>query len=359
MKAFYFAFIKGCEVRLLAIDQIEEGMILAEDILSSEGSIYLGAGVVLKPRHRILLENLQVMFVYIQDASTPIALETSPKQVRRTKAFKKTLESFKTVYSQVSLGNKIVVDELHDAVGPLIEDILDDNDILGSLRKIEIADEYTFKHSINVSLIASMIGKWLKFDIDQLKELSIAALLHDLGKSRVPNLILNKPAKLSIEEFEVIKTHALLSYATLVESGVTSEAILRGVLEHHEKMDGTGYPNGLKAQDIHIYARIIAIADVFDAMTSDRCYHHKLSPFIVADEMLRASYNHLDIEITSVFIQNIAHFFVGNEVELSSGAIGEIILLNPYAITRPLIKLPLDYIDLAKRYDLDITKILK
>lgn len=345
-------------MKLLAVEQIEDGMILAEDILSSEGSIYLGAGVILKPRHRKLLENLQVMFIYIQDPLAPIAVITSPKVVRRKQAFKKTLESFKNVYSQVSLGKKIVVDELRDAVGPLVEDILDDNDILGSLRKIEIADEYTFKHSINVSLIASMIGKWLKFDSHRLKELSIAALLHDLGKSRVPNIILNKPAKLSVEEFEVMKTHALLSYAILAESGVSSESILRGVQEHHEKMDGSGYPNGLKAHDIHIFARIIAIADVFDAMTSDRCYHSKLSPFIVADEMLRASTNHLDIEIVSVFIKNIAHFFVGNEVELSSGAVGEIILLNPYAITRPLIKLPLDYIDLAKRYDLDITKII-
>lgn len=384
----------------IAIDQIESGMLLAEDVLGPDGTIYLSAGAALKERHKILLENMGVYMVAVKEvhtlafnkpsaqkpesvaaptpttiasaapsASTAPATSGTKKSVgwrpetavilKRNRMYKQTLESFKSIYKDVSFGKPIAFESVKATVTPLIEEITSGNDILANLRMIQIADDYTYRHAIHVSLLSTMIGKWMGLGVDQLADLAIAGLLHDLGKCQIPPMILNKPARLSADEFEIMKSHALLSYAILQENGQTNEAILRGVVEHHEKMDGSGYPQGLKAQEIHLFARIIAVADVFDAMTSDRCYRASVSPFTVADEMLRAASTHLDVEVVSVFLQNVSRFFVGNEVELNTGHIGSVVMVNPYAVSRPLIKTESDFLDLAKHYDLYITRVIK
>ncbi|MCK8061282.1 MULTISPECIES: HD-GYP domain-containing protein [unclassified Fusibacter] len=347
-------------MNLIAIDQIVEGMTLAEDIINEEGVIYLNTGTELKGRHIRLLENLNVTFVYVvvDKPSSEAGIDLPVKAVKSfNKEFKHTLETFKNIYTKVRFGSRIAIDEVKKSLEPLVEGILNDNDILGSLRSIEINDEYTFKHSINVSLISSMIGKWMGYDEEKLKLLSVAGLLHDLGKCKVPSEILNKPSRLEDNEFEIMKTHALLGFSILTESGNDNLDILKGILQHHERIDGNGYPNGLRGDAIHEFARIIAVADIFDAMTTDRCYRAKLSAFEVAEELSRLSYDHLDVKIVTLFIQNISKFFVGNRVLLNTGDIGEVIMVNPFAITRPLIKLTSDFIDLSKDYRLQIVEV--
>jgi HD-GYP domain-containing protein (c-di-GMP phosphodiesterase class II) len=354
-------------MKLIAVDQIEEGMILAEDVLSDEGSVYLNAGIVLKSRHKVLLDNLQIMFVYVHEPKinprVDLLIETQkhkvhPQDKALQQSFKKTIEAYKKVYASVTLGNTLVLNEVKSELEPLVSKVLENNDLLGTIRKIEIFDDYTYRHSLNVSMMVAMVGKWLNLPENEVYELSIAGLLHDIGKCKVPSMILNKPSKLNAEEFEIMKTHALLSYSIISESQPINENILRGVLEHHERVDGSGYPYGLTKDKIHLYARIIAVADMFDAMTSDRVYRGKLSPYTVADELLRAAYSHLDIEIVSIFVQNISRFFVGNEVELNTGEIGEVVLINKTAVTRPLIRLSHGFVDLSARYDLEISKVL-
>lgn len=375
----------------IAIDQIESGMLLAEDVIGPDGTVYLSAGTTLKARHKVLLENMGISTVAIKEVhsvdirsaleptETPVAPTSStPPPVsppvkssavgwrpdtavvlKRNRMYKQTLESFKSIYKDVSFGKPVAFETVKAAITPLIDEITQGNDILSSLRMIQIADDYTYRHAIHVSLLSTMLGKWMGLDSVDLSDLAIAGLLHDLGKCKIPPLILNKPARLSGDEFEIMKSHVLLSYAILQESGQTNQAILRGVLEHHEKIDGTGYPNGLKAGEIHLFAKIIAVADVFDAMTSDRCYRASVSPFTVAEEMMRAASTHLDVEVVSIFLQNISRFFVGNDVELSNGAVGSVVMVNPYSVSRPLVKLQHDFVDLSKHYDLYITRVLK
>lgn len=345
-------------MKLISTDQISKGMVLAEDIVNDDGVIYLNTGIHLDQRHIRLLENLKVDYLYIVDEKEVDAIPTKAKKTH-TQAFKKTLESFKSVYTNVRLGKQVVIHEVRDALDPLVDGILNNNDILGSLRNIEVNDEYTFKHSINVSLIASMLGKWIGMDKDMLTKLSVAGLLHDLGKCKIPHEILNKPGRLDSQEFEIMKTHSMFSYELLKASGQVDEAILKGIRGHHERIDGNGYPDRLKGDQIHLFAKIIAVADVFDAMTSDRCYQAKKSAFQVAEQMTRLGSDHLDITLVSVFLKNIAAFFVGNEVKLSNGIIGEIILINQFAVTRPLIRHQESFLDLSRRYDLDIIEVLK
>lgn len=347
-------------MKLISIEHLKPGMILSEDILNENGVVYLNTGTEIKERHIHLLINLGVNFVYVQSElqsdDTPHPLY---KEKDYTQEFKQTLESFKNLYTNVRLGKKVVIDEVKDSLEPLVSGILNNNNILGSLRRIEVNDEYTFKHSINVSLLSSMIGKWLGYSHRDLMDLSIASLLHDLGKCKIPSEVLNKPAKLNPAEFEIMKDHSYLGYQILAESGQLSQDALYGVLCHHERMDGSGYPNGLAGYKIHEYARIIGIADIFDAMTSNRVYKSKISPFIVAEELLRESCNHIDVSITSLFLNNIAQFYVGNVVRLNTGDIGEVILVSKYNVTRPLIKVESRYFDLSKHYEYEIVEVIR
>ena len=385
-------------MKRIAIDHIEPGMLLAEDVFGPDGTVYLSEGTVLKERHRALLENLGIYSIEIKEVhpvSFTIGKEPEPKLapavsklppagigaantvsgtsskrsvawqpntgqiLKRNRVYKQTLESFKSIYHDVSFGKPVKFEAVKATLTPLLEEITTENNILANLRMIEIADDYTYRHAIQVALLATMIGKWMSLPESSLADLAVAGLLHDLGKCQVPLSILNKPSRLSTDEFEIMKTHVLLSYAILQESGQENQDILRGVLEHHERMDGSGYPNRIQGNAIHLYARIIAVADVFDAMTSNRCYQQGVSPFTVAEEMLRISSHHLDVEIVSLFLQNISRFFVGNRVELSNGEYGSVVMLNPSSLARPLIRLEEDFIDLAKRFDIYISRVLK
>lgn len=347
-------------MKLIAIDHLQPGMILSEDILNENGVIYLGVGTEIKERHIHLLVNLGVAFVYIQ---TPRDIVESQPVVARehdyTKEFKHTLGTFKNLYTNVKLGKKIIVEEMKDSLEPLVSGILNNNDILGNLRRIEVNDEYTFRHSINVSLISSMIGKWLGYSPSDLMDLSVAGLLHDLGKCKIPNEILNKPARLNPVEFEVMKGHSYMGYQLLAESEELPQSVLYGILSHHERMDGSGYPNGTSGYNIHEFARIVAISDMFDAMTSNRVYKSKVSPFFVAEEILRESHQHLDVNITSLFLKNIAQFYVGNVVRLNTGDIGEVVLVNQFNVTRPLVKVDALYYDLSKHYEYEIIEVIR
>ncbi len=347
-------------MKLISTENLKPGMFLSEDILNENGVVYLNMGTEIKERHIHLLINLGVSFVYVQsETEDHEPFNNFLKDRDYSREFKHTLESFKSLYTNVRLGKKIVIDEVKDSLEPLVSGILNNNDILGSLRRIEINDEYTFKHSINVSLLSSMIGKWLGYSPKDLMDLSLASLLHDLGKCKIPTEILNKPSKLNAVEYEAIKEHSALGFQILSESGQLSQDALHGVLSHHERMDGSGYPNGIEGYKIHEYARIIGIADMFDAMTSNRVYKSKISPFLVAEEMLRESYSHIDVNITSLFLNNISQFYVGNVVRLNTGDIGEVVLVSKYNMTRPLIKVESKYFDLSKHYEYEIVEVIR
>ncbi len=348
-------------MKLISVDHLQDGMILAENLYNSDGVVYLNEGSELRKRQKILLKNLGIFYLYIEEenfSDVPEENSEKHKKVILNKEFKGTLSAFKSVYTAVYLGQEPVVEEVRKQLAPMISTVLTDNDILGNLRSIEVVDEYIFKHSVNVSLLAAILAKWLGYSEQQVLEVSTAGLLHDVGMANIPKDILNKPGLLEDDEFEIVKSHVQTGYDLLKKSSGISEDILNGVLHHHEKMDGSGYPNGIKGEQIHPYGRILAIADVFDAMTNDRVYSNKASAFEVADVMMTMCPDHLDIEMVQVFIKNISRFFIGNKVELNTGFIGEVIMINPYHVTRPLLKNQSDFLDLSKDYNLRIIDIL-
>ena len=179
--------------------------------------------------------------------------------------------------------------------------------------------EYSFRHTVNVAVLSGLIAKWMDLKDQEIQDIVLAGLLHDLGKSIIPRDILLKPDSLSNEEMEFIKRHPVAGY-NLVQHEGYSPAVLLGISQHHERMDGSGYPNGLLAKDISLVPRIVAIADVYDAMTSNKAYRQAETPFTVIEELFREMFNKLDPHICSVFLRNVKGRMVGKKVRLSDGS---------------------------------------
>ena len=220
--------------------------------------------------------------------------------------------------------------------GELVKAITGNKAVAIDINLIKVSDEYTFKHSVDVATMAMVIGQNYGLTQDELRELGIAGLLHDLGKSQIPLEVLNKPGKLDDKEFELMKQHSLFGFKILKEKNQFNEAILKGVLQHHEKMNGKGYPLGTKDEGIHKYARIIAVADVYDALVTERPYK-KAFQKREAVEMILAMTQDLDMQAMVSFLNCVILYPVDSIVTLSSGEPAKVVKNRPENCLRPTV----------------------
>jgi HD-GYP domain-containing protein (c-di-GMP phosphodiesterase class II) len=239
----------------------------------------------------------------------------------------------------------------------MLPDMLRNNDVLMRLNQLKLADDYTFEHSLRVIILAAMIGKWMNYSQDQLEELAFAGLLFDIGKVKVPAEILNYPGKLTDHAFELVKNHAQWGYQTLLKTAGISQHVKYATLQHHERMDGSGYPLRLKSDQISSYAKIIMVCDVFDAMTHDRVYHKKVSPFKASDYLAMHSGTLFDTEVVITLLTNLASFYLGKKCRLTSGEEGRIIFIDINYPTRPIVQVENRFVDLSKQRHLQIVEI--
>lgn len=192
-------------------------------------------------------------------------------------------------------------------VNKFVETIFSDTHAIESLIKITAYDYYTHTHSINVCVYALSLGSYLKLKAEVLEELGMSALLHDLGKSKVDRSITNKNGRLTFDEYEQMKRHPLYGHAIALKLGISDRRVLDGIRHHHEKLDGSGYPDGLAGERITLFARIIAVCDVFDALSTKRSYKDRLSSYDALHLMKETMKNHLDMEIVDDFIKMQRH----------------------------------------------------
>jgi HD-GYP domain-containing protein (c-di-GMP phosphodiesterase class II) len=189
--------------------------------------------------------------------------------------------------------------------------------------------------------------------------LVLAGLLHDIGKARIPEAIVKKHGKLEPEEYEFMKKHPTLGYNIVKDIPDIKDEIKEAILMHHERKDGTGYPQRVKGDEIGLYAKIISIADVYDAMTSERVYKKRITPFDTFREFESEGYQSFDTKIMLTFLSNIAAYYLGSRVRLDTGETGEIVYLPPQHISRPVIKVGKDrYVDMYRESDRRIVEML-
>lgn len=349
-------------MKLVAITDIVDGMTLEKDVINDAGITFLSKGTVLNRTHVHALEKLGFDFVYIQYEEIGLNKVTDKKLIfieKLNRDFENSIKVYKNLYMNARLGRKLEIDDAKDSISTILKEISSSNDIMNTMRKIIVDDIYTYRHSINVAIYSAMIAKWLKFSEEDMVEVALGGLLHDIGKSKISMSIINKPASLSINEFNEIKLHTDFGRDILKNDSKVSKKIVDAVHHHHESLDGKGYPNGLSGDEIGLYARIVAIADTYDALLSDRVYRKKVSPYKALDILKDESFTRLDPEICTIFIKNISDFYVGNVVKLSNGRLGEVILVNKHNVNRPFIKMSNSYIDLSTDYSLDIIDVIE
>lgn len=218
---------------------------------------------------------------------------------------------------------------------------LESNDIsliLQSISSIRKVDEYLHTHSLNVAFLNGLMGKWLKYDKARQDDLVKIGLLHDIGKLRIPPEILNKPGRLTKEEFEEIKTHPYYSFEILVKSGNVNKEILQGVIQHHEKLNGTGYPYGIGVEKITEYAKITSISDIYDAMVAKRVYKDAHSPFEILENFAKEGYSELDIKYVKLFINCMIEELKGKLVVLSDGSVAKVLIVKAMDLKYPIVE---------------------
>ena len=244
-------------------------------------------------------------------------------------------------------------------VGQYILPLIEDHSVTDHLQMIPHDEDYLYHHSVDVGIIAGCLSLWTGGTYHEIEDTILGALLHDVGKALIPLKVLNKPGTLTAEEMNLVRFHPVRGYKFLKEYGDLSRTVLLCVLQHHERIDGTGYPLGVQGDKIHPFAKIISVADVFDAMTSQRSYARRATPYEAVDIMKREMAGKLDQRVCEEFLNKLSQRFVGDVVQLSNGQRGEVVFLNPADCTRPIVRMRDGaFLDLNSTRDVSISKIL-
>lgn len=346
------------KVMNFTLDRLKSGMITYEDIYNSTGAVILYRGTVLEERHieKIGLNRVEKVKIVISDKG--ISSDDNENKIRsivdqkKLKEFRekytKKVDQVTYVIKEIGRGAYVNIQEINQISRHIIKEFDTVGDVINYLHLVRPLDDYTYSHSLNVSLMSIIIAKWLGLKDEEIDEIACAGLLHDIGKTKIPESLLSKPGKLTIDEFEEIKRHTVLGYLMLKDIKDATGNIQYSVLMHHEKIDGSGYPLGALDDEIPLFPKIIAIADIYDAMTSNRSYRSKMCPFEVIKNFEMQTFGKLDTRVLTVFLKNIANSYLGDFVELNTGEICEVVFINPSQVWQPIVKFGDEFIDLSR-----------
>lgn len=342
------------------------GMVTATDVFNYTDQLIIPANTVLDDNLISRMEYYSIQRVRVKEdvAKAPEQNSYSERIVNSPgfKEFKKNFtENANTLQSSIqeALDSDAPLDEsaLLNQATTLVNPDATSIEIFDMIHNMRSYDDSTYAHCINVSLICRIMAKWLKFDKEDTDVLTLCGLLHDIGKLSIPDEIVKKPGKLTEEEFDIIKTHTIRGYEALQKQDL-DKRILNSALMHHERCDGSGYPNGLRGHQIDEFAKIVAIADVYDAMTAARVYRGPQCPFKVISIFEDEGLQKYDPHYILTFLERIVSSYMNNNVRLSDGRIGEVIMINSGKLSRPIVRIGNDYVDLSKETSLFIDDLV-
>lgn len=355
---------------------LRPGMIVAESVYTYNGRLIIQENTELTPDIISKLKHYAIKTVYILVNDSPEKTENTNnndnynqkptyfERIEQSEDFKKFHSQFdscltgfkKTLNDMIIKSGDGLVDEMISEIESILERSRNPLHLLEMMQCMRGYNDLTYAHSINVALICNVIGTWMNLSHDDIETLVIAGMLHDIGKLRIPPEIIQKPSKLTDNEYAIIKKHPEYGYEILSTKNLSSKIKL-AALQHHERYDGKGYPNGLKGNEIDLFSGIVAIADVYDAMTADRVYRKGICPFPVLEHM------ELQKELYEPgalykFIERTVEAYINTEVKLSNGDVGRVVLLNKNFLSRPIVISDTKTYDLSKDFHLHIDTLL-
>ena len=358
-------------IKKILISQAVPGMVVAADVFTKDDHLVIAKETTLTDKIITRLEFYSVIELSVYTLSTNPKVDfqeesaTYYEKVKKSESFKRfhlayqtTVNKFKNSLDYIVTGqSEIDTQKLLGDFGKILYHSDSNIELFDMLHCMRNYDDTTYVHSLNVAMISNIIGKWLHFSNQDLEVITLCGLLHDLGKLMIPNNIITKPAKLTDEEFSTVKTHTIRGY-NLLKSKRIDPRIKHAALMHHERCDGSGYPYGFYSEQIDSFAKLVSIADVYDAMTCARVYRGPLSPFSVINIFETEGYSKYDPKYIITFLEGIVQTYMHNNVLLSNGQVGEIIMINKLELSRPVIKVDDKYIDLLKHRDLQIVSVV-
>ena len=354
-------------MRRISSREAKSGMTVASDVYALSGQLVIPKGVVLNSKTISKLGFYSIPFIMVEDAEVSLGVreqtyhekvQSDPHFIEFKAKFENEVESFKNHLNDViNLNEPLNTDELLERTGNMMNAAPGSIGILTLLSNMHTYDDETFAHSMNVALICNLFAKWLHLSEEEITTATLCGLLHDIGKLTIPESILRKPAKLSSPEYTRIKDHARAGYEILRKNGLDPH-ICNAALMHHERCDSTGYPLRLRSDQIDPFAKIVAIADVYDATTSPRVYRGPMCPFDVIDIFEQDGLQKYDPKFILVILENIVNTYLLETVRLSDGNEGQVIYINKDHLSRPTIKIGNSYVDLSVEKSISILEII-
>lgn len=328
-------------------------MVLIENVYSREGYLLIPKDTILTERFidklvefgaaRVNIDSDGIYDGYLQEFDT---------------AYNTALTNVEDLFLTAKHKRSVDISDFAEIIKPLLVNLKIGRHLIVYMKFVDCEEDFIFQHSVSVCVLSLLMGKWMGYDEENLKILGLAAILHDIGKIMVPEIILNKPDKLTADEYNIVKNHTRYGYQILKNSEVPDEVIRSAALAHHERVDGKGYPFGLKGTMLNEKVRIISICDMYDAITSERPYKESQNPLkgykIISDN----SYKGLDPYLCKVFVNNGVAAFDGCNVTLSDGRVGKIIKASSENPAKPWVIADNKFINLEMNSDVDIVEII-
>jgi len=349
-------FSKGDRsMKRVAVENLKSGMVVARAIFNGDGRVLLHSGVVLSNNYIKRLEELGIDSIYIR---SEMFEDLKYRDVVSDETRSNTIRMVKQNFNKLAKNHNLNIRAVKETVSNIVDELLVNRDILFSLSDIRAFDDYTFAHSVNVCILAIMTGITMGYSSIQLNELGIGALLHDIGKMRINLTILNKPGELTRNEFSEIKRHSEFGFRILRDYKDLSLLSTHVAYQHHERWDGQGYPRNLAGENILEYARITAVADVYDALLANRPYRPPYSINQAVNILKRMSGIHLDPICVNALVTNIAVYPIGTIVKLNTGDTGIVVDTNRQHPTRPIVKVILNSRGqrVTNKHEVDLSK---
>ncbi|WML34723.1 HD-GYP domain-containing protein [Clostridium sp. OS1-26] len=343
----------------ILVSECNLGDIIAQKIVSKYGATIAVENTIINNyiKNKLIAFEIECIWVYgNSEKETPKVMDATFLKLK--KDYKQNVIEINGLINDLSRGEKANVQRINKISDSIYNSINDEYYIVKCLSELRTADQYLYNHSVNVSFYGMLLGKWLCLTKNEINEVVQAGLLHDIGQIKVSTEILNKRGKLNLQEFEVIKKHPIYGYNMIKDLSVISDDVKEVILTHHERMNKSGYPVGKDGDELSIYSKIIAVADVYDAIISERVYRKRETPFKAFEMLQNDSIGYFDIHIINTFLGNLAACYVGSKVLLNNGCTGEILYVPPHAISKPIVSVNSEYIDLSKKSNLEITTML-
>ncbi|MFA5881824.1 MAG: HD-GYP domain-containing protein [Eubacteriales bacterium] len=337
----------------LRVDQVRSGMILAKPVFNLNGTKLLEKNYTLDKNMIARLENAGAKRLWVTDDSNSFLKDFVPQKI-----FHETVKVLEDVKVRVTDGKSFDAYTVNEVTHELVEQIIANEMPFAEMVRMKLTENSVSEHMVDVSMLSIMTGKAMGMDKLDMRFLGFAALLHDVGKIFVPAEILAKPAKLNESEMRVVKKHPQIGFDILSNIEGINKHTLSVVLQHHERLDGSGYPFGLQGKSIKLFSRIVAISDIYTAVIREKSYRPRI-PIYEAGELLWSDAGaKLDRKLTSTFLRHVVTFPLRSTVKLNNGAVGKVVYQNSDFPTRPIVSVDGEMTDLSESTTLFVSELL-